>query len=636
MIPIFKNLEEALNSKEFTNLYNNVSWNNLMLHEIPEAERKLAYYLFLQGKDDSVKGLEYVLYKKKIPTIQDYLDNHLGALGPRIFPQWRKDLLEIFDDQSLVWEVIFSGSIGSGKTSIATIAQMYNLIRVSCLRNPQEVLGVMSNTLLFIMLISITLEKAGMALMNHFIDDLTFCDYFERVKQEEHFQDFKDTDKIPYLYTKGSNEILFPSRIRIIFGSRVAHTLSYALIGAVLDEAEYRISGLSDAVEIYANLKERVRSRFLDKKKLILLTLISSARYEKGIIADMLKSIQKDKSSKDYVRYLAYPIWEVRQFNSYDRGHFYVMRGTKTYPSKILTETEQVSYETGTYSTPVNCKVIKVPEEYRRDFLSNIDLHLRNLAGEQTFGSEFLFDDLTKIEYNDLMPEITVELNLGTGKTILEQLPKSFLTNYNGTLRLSRYPNAPRYVHLDLAETAEAGVGICHKELKDGQYIIVVDLACRVVTRSRIDLEEILVFIRYLKEIAEVKFNAATADRFQSAYILQRFKAEQIADEKDVKILSMDKETAPYRQFSDVVGANLFHIGKCPILKHQMEGVMEEVNENGKPHIIAVDKKDLSDAVGGSVVNALMCTRDVPIYSRDRVAAANIDKLIDPKRIMEL
>jgi intein/homing endonuclease len=504
--------------------------------------------------------------------------------------------------------IFIHNSIGAGKSAIGLTAQIYNLIRVLYLRNPQQTLGVPSITLLYLMMISITLDKGKFALMGQLVSLIEGCDLFVSVDDDSEFEDVMTIGKIPY-WNQGS-ALLFPHKLRVIYGSNTRHALSYALVGALLDEAEFRIGGTAEAIEVYTNLKERVRSRFLDSYKYVLLTLISSAKYTTGVIADTVKNLKKDDP---HTRYFAFPIWEIKSFNSYKAGYFYVIRGTRSNPSKILNDVERDAYEKGVFECPPNCEVIKVPQVYYNDFNRRLEEALQNLAGLQTFGVEFLFDDLRKIEHDDLLGEITLSLRLGEKQDVISMLPSSIFIKIGNNIRLARYPQAIRYLHLDLAETSEAGIAMLHKELGDnGETIYVTDFVLRIITSTRIDLDAILNFIINLREKVEVHFGKVSADQFQSAYILQMLKTAKVtADPDDIKLVSVDRTIDPYRQFSNAVYYNVFHTGKCPLLRQQMSRVVED---EGKP--TSDDRKDISDSTCGAIHNAIMNTKDVPIYPR--------------------
>lgn len=600
------NLERILNSREFRDLYKNISENNSPLSDLPEVQRKLAVYLWSIGKDNIINELQELLYSRKVPTIEEFLTyEYLGLLNNFLFPKWRNCLKEIFAPESMVWEVVLGGAIGVGKTTFAGISQTYNLIRVLSLRNPQMTLGIPPTSLLFVQLITVNLLKAELALLRPYLEIIRSCSLFEEVKKESDFNDFKNGDKIPFI--DQNDKASFPHNTMILTGSKITHTLGNALIGAVLDEAEFRTGGSIEGIEVYTNLKERSRSRFADSYKFLMLNLISSARYTTGVIAEYVKKLPKNSV---HTKYYAYPIWEVKEFDSYEKGSFYAMRGTRTHPSFILNDSEARMYEEGKFIIPPNCEVLKIPLTYKEEFVARPDNAFRNLAGIQTFGYETLFDDLNHIEFRDLVPEVTVELRLGERQRLSDQLPKNAFLFSSGKIRLSRYPNTLRFCHLDLAETSEGGLTILHKELGDeGQIIYVTDFVIKIVTTTRIDLDAIYNFLLWLHNDVGVSFYSITADQYQSAHLLQKCITDKLATE--VKVVSLERTPEPYRQLSDIIYHKQFHCGISPTLKTQLQAIVED---EGK--IISTIRKDVADSVAGAAHNAIMNTRDQPTNPR--------------------
>ena len=87
-------------------------------------------------------------YVETPPTIHEFLynDDWLGSvLGDNVYYPWRLALNEIFPNPfiSPFSEILFSGSIGTGKSTVSTIGGLYDLIRLVLLKNPQESYGLL-------------------------------------------------------------------------------------------------------------------------------------------------------------------------------------------------------------------------------------------------------------------------------------------------------------------------------------------------------------------------------------------------------------------------------------------------------------------------------------------------------------
>ena len=456
-------------------------------------------------------------------------------------------------------------------------------------------------------LFSLTLEKVEMASMGPFMSQLEICPVFEKVKGPEQFPEVERTGKIPYYYVPNQSNryVRFPNRVTVFSGSTITHVLSNNIVGAVLDESEFRIRGVEEALDVYTNLKERIRSRFLGSR-FIHLNLVSSARHTTGVIAQYTKGIPKDDP---HTKIYAFPIWEVKYFNAYNQGHFYVLRGTKMSPSRVLDEIDCQMYEAGTFNIPQNCEIIKVPETYRRDFTNRTEEALRNLAGVQTLEGVLLFEDTTRIEQKFLLPEFNVSAKMGSSASLLDQFPKDLFAGEGPDLRFARYPAASRYIHADLAEVSEAGLACVHKELsKSGKIIFVCDFVCWITSPDRIYLDAIANLIIDLAEKAKVGIHTFSTDQYQSSHTRQVVETARVA--RNVEHISTVKTNVPYQMLSEVVDDNSFVCGYAPKLMGQLEGV--QLDEEDKPY--SLNRTDMSDGICGAVYTARMNTKDVPGY----------------------
>lgn len=105
-----------------------------------------------------------------------YLGNALYDQEGRftVFPYWEEKLKEIFpDNYSVAYNtLVFTGSIGIGKSTIAVICLLYLLHRLLCLKDPYLYYGLQPIDKISISLMNITLDNAkGVALdkMNQMI-----------------------------------------------------------------------------------------------------------------------------------------------------------------------------------------------------------------------------------------------------------------------------------------------------------------------------------------------------------------------------------------------------------------------------------------------------------------------------------
>lgn len=597
-------MDKLFNSIEYNTLIRQISVNNAKFQELPDSLKLVSIYMNRKGLDLYLKDTWTLLFNRKPPTIEEYLDPKVsGPFVEKMYDGWKNVILRDFGNvftRQTPLELVFSGSIGIGKTSIARWLLVWVLLRICLMKNPQAVLNVTQETLLCLALFTITLDKAALALIKPFIALLEQSPFFQVVDKQTEFRDFDiSTGMIPYVVRQKYVE--FPNNVIINLGSSVAHALSYSVFAGLLDEAEWGSNSPEDAFALYTNLRERIRSRFLGSNY-TLMCLVSSARYSQGIIADYVNNTAADDPN---TKIYSFAIWDIKHFNSYkDKGHFYVLVGNKTNPHRILDAEEQISYESNQFVIPARCQVIKVPEVYRKDFQSRIEEALNNLAGiAVTSDSSYIFT-ADPMECKELSGEISIESNLGDGVNLFDLIPDTIVETVLGNTRFKINSFAPRYAHLDLAETGKAGITVVHPELNSaGLTVYVVDLLIEIYTNTKIDITAVKQLISSISGICNLR--KFTSDQYQSTQLRQQLEIEDSIE--DVALLSVVKTIEPYETLATLIQGGRIYTGFCPKLKKQLRGI--QITNDGKvKQATYVDGShgDLADSTTGAIWNAVM------------------------------
>lgn len=616
-------LERFLNSRLAVDMERNLSRNNPAFADLDSKQKAAALYLIHLGREDLIEDLWRLLYWRKPLRIEEFLTaGVIGYGATTMFPKWQEELLDAFKSGSRVMEMIFGGGIGSGKTTIAQYAHLYNLSRLTCLRDPQLAMGSNPDKPMQLSLFSVTLNKAAEVTMDPFVSMMKSCTLFEECGDEAEFRAYnrEATGKVPFWYRRSKEEIFLPKNVFIRSGSQTIHALGTDLFGALLDEAEFRIGGIDQAFEVYANLKHRVSNRF-GGQRFTLLTLVSSAREEEGVIPQYTASIKPgDPMSRVY----SYAIWDIRRleaFRNFPRSdYFWVMQGTTVHPHRILSERDAELHERGLFRVPPGCSVIKVPTFYRKDFELNIVKGLQDLAGLRVVGGEKPFDDLSRTETDWLIPEFEIPCSISDPTPLFQKLPKTLFQNTPTGLRLVRYPLARRYIHVDLAEdpSSEAGITMLHKELGPGKTVhFVVDFHAYITAPDRIHIDKIRDLPVDLRSKAGVLFGVLSSDQYQSSSMRQHWEQKKTAPK--IELISVDTKAENYRQFSDIVTTGRFHCGRAPKLLAQLRnlriGLISGRGKEPKPYAKNKNvRKDLADSACGAVTGALYEIADVPTY----------------------
>ena len=99
------------------------------------------------GTSSTVSEILSEDYEEFPVDIDTFLDDPQYIGGQLdIYPFWRDKLREIFSKGDDLQEIILTGAIGVGKTTIAVVGMSYILYRLMCLKNPAKYYGIGSNS----------------------------------------------------------------------------------------------------------------------------------------------------------------------------------------------------------------------------------------------------------------------------------------------------------------------------------------------------------------------------------------------------------------------------------------------------------------------------------------------------------
>lgn len=149
-IPVYsvedqENIINLIHSKEFNDIYSFYSEQiprGSRLEQLPDFEKRMGFYLYYTGQEQFLNQLDVLLYKKHMPTIQEFLkdDAYMGNSYAIIYPYWRQILAKIFDPSNQYFECVFRGSIGclSGDTKILSDNKLVSIENLASLGEDNE------------------------------------------------------------------------------------------------------------------------------------------------------------------------------------------------------------------------------------------------------------------------------------------------------------------------------------------------------------------------------------------------------------------------------------------------------------------------------------------------------------------
>lgn len=626
----FDNTEQLYNiiwSQEFTDIFTFYKQNYLpdLLRSKPELYQRISLYLTLTNQNNSfVEQTNQVLYKRICPTIEEFLTNkfYMGYANATLYPYWKEKLSEIFKSGSPIRKIIFSGCIGSGKSTVARKAFIYVLYRILCLRYPRAVFNIDNDATIANFVIATTLKQVYEVNMLPFVKLMETMPCFQRVMSQRSFENFNlEDDKcpIPFTLEKSTGTVYFPDNIILTSGSNAQHFTGMNVVNSFADEVN-DYGSIENTIALLNTLDNRFSSRF-SGSDFVMQSVVSSARTTNSALGEYIRHLPKNDPS---ILKLSPKLYEVKPDPEFkgDGTTFTVMVGNGSIPSKIITDPGELkAIEENTYLIPNGCEIIHVPTVYKSKFELQLDQSIQDIAGMTTSDSNLVFRDTSLLEDLELTPEMYLEINLLDNINILEQLQpyNLFEKTISGQWQFKRAPKAERFIHLDLATGGEnhcdAGLCMLHKESQVDENtgitntIYVVDLLLAINAKTKIDLTSIQKFILDLVTIKQIPIHTVTADQYQSEILLQQLTLSGYFTK--VNKLSVDIKLEPYMNLASLIEKGQIKIGKCPKLKKELEALVIEKNKVTR----TTELKDLADALTGAVWNAQVAYDILPVYN---------------------
>ena len=474
-------------------------------------------------------------YEEEPASIRRFIEapEYLG-LADEVYPAIVDTLEEIFEggyqEAALCW------GIGAGKSYAASLAVSYMLHRTLCLREPQRFYGLGTGSTICFMNMSTNGEQARR---------VVFGEVLSRIERSPWFKGHEA--KVM------SRELRFPKDVVMLSGnSAETYPLGYNVLGGVIDEASWLLEsdgGRVDAAEeIYNALQRRIRSRFLDKGLLI---MISSPRHR----GDFLERKVEEATRVASVYASRRATWEIKP------------------PGVFCGETFE-------------CDGMAIPVEFKPEFDRNVMRAMRDLGARP---AEAFEPFISNAEVLDRAIDTSIEQP----------------TDERGKLRSDWRPEGPwpRFVHVDLALRKDAcGVAMAHLEKTpgDGGPTAVVDLMLQIVPPQdgEIEIAAVRKLIGELRDwgcwIAQVSF-----DGYQSADSLQILRAEGFT----AKTVSVDRDMEAYETLKEMLAEGRLRWYRYEPVLQECKGL--ELIDGRKVDHRKGGSKDVADAVAGAVSEAV-------------------------------
>lgn len=476
---------------------------------------------------------------------------------------------------------MFTGAIGVGKTTVASIVLPYLTHWVLCLQDPQGYFNLLPGSRIAFMQMSTSGSQAK---------EVVFGDIKARIQYSPWFK--------KYPYDKGfKNQLRFPKEIWILPGDSAETTFEgYNILGGILDEADsHKVTDKKNYAEQgYDTIHARIASRFQERGFLLVVGQMKKAN---GFAAKKYKEITKDPEAYG----VRMTIWESLGWDRFldangDRDSFWFDKER----SEII--------PSGIASVLNSDKLIEIPNVYRTDFINNPQKALRDLAGiPPATGSPFI----------PLTYKITAARDRFLEHHQGFEVPVDPKSNMFAPW-LFAHDSVKRVLHIDIGYSPDGdalGLAMGHVNEMVEVYgelkpYIVFDFIMRITAPAgrEIFLGDVRKLIYQLKDERKFKIVKVTTDGFESTDTRQQLERRRIATD----IVSVDRKTAPYEDLREALYDNRiefpqymvnYKIGDVSETEIAYKELSELVDNGNKIDHPEDGSKDVADAMAGVVFN---------------------------------
>jgi hypothetical protein len=541
---------------------------------------------------------EHPEFEEMPASILEFMGNDYLNIEKGIRPGVKAELIELFGDEVNPYRIakvrwaMFTGAIGIGKTTMASIVIPYMCHWILCLKDPQGFYDLLPGSRIAFMQMSTSDDQAK---------ETVFGDIKARIEYSPWFQRNYPIDP------KFTTQIRFSKDIWVLPGNSAETTFEgYNILGGILDEADsHKKTKDKDYAEVgWDTINSRIDSRYQDRGFLL---TIGQMKSSSGFAAKKYNELLADKENAHTVRMT---IWESRGWDKYlnadgERDSFW-------YDTK---RKEIIPSGAATILSGESKSLMEIPNVYRRNFENNPEKALRDLAGiPPAAGDPFISLSYKIEEAVDRWQERYDNL----GSPVSDDPVRPQFADWFKCKTPLR-----RAVHVDIAYSPDgdaAGIAMGHvAEVVDidgeKKPYIVFDMLYRVhaAPGTEIMLSDLRHIIYDLRDEYGFRIGLVSMDGFQSTEMKQQLRKRKFPTE----YVSVDRSKLPYEDLRDALYEN--RVEFPPYMTYIKKGSTERVDIAVKELLELEDQekkvdhpesgsKDVADCMA-AVVNRLMGDR---------------------------
>lgn len=502
-------------------------------------------------------------FEERPATIAEFVGPDYLNFASRVRPRIMQELVAIIGDKVHPTRItkyplsLVTGSIGLGKTTIASIVLSYAAHWVLCLKDPQEFFDLLPGSRIAFMQMSTSEKQAKEVLFADIKARIDYGPWFKKYRYDPNFK----------------VQLRFPKEVWIIPGDSAETTFEgYNILGGILDEADSHLqTPKQDYAEVgYTTISSRIESRFGTARARGFLMVIGQRKSLSGFAERKYQEFTRRPDA--YA--VSLTIWESFGWERYlnpdgTRDSFwYDILRKRIVPTAIVSVLD-------------NENLIEIPNKYKREFENDPVKALRDLAGmPPSVGDPFIALQHKITDARDRW----LEHHPGFTSPVT---PEGMLEDW-----FYAQDSLPRVGHLDLAYAEDGdGLGFAMGHVSevvdiDGEKkpYIVIDLMMRITAPAggEIMLADARHFIYDLRDERKFRIKKVTMDGFESTDTRQQLARRRIEAEE----VSVDKKVLPYYDLREALYENRIEFPQYMVYLRR-----------GRTELVEIAVKELSELV---------------------------------------
>lgn len=556
---------------------------------IADPHKRVRFYL---EAIDVLKAHRAAMQQEKEPPVgprRFFTDPHYMGASVSLWPALFDEVCEACSGKYI--EAVWTGAIGTGKTTGALAVLAYYLYRVMNLRSPHKTFDLDPNSEIVFVMQSVTGGTAFTVDYMRFRRMLESSPWFQlnapHEKDRKATIQFHDSavfvQPLPGTETAAIGENVFGGLIDEVNHMKVVQKSAKKRDGAAYDQM----------LENYRAISRRRESRFQRVGRVPgMLCLVGSANYA-GQFTDRKKA-ERDRQLQSTGETSIYLFdkrpWEVQPEDRFSPQRFSVFLGDGSRKPRILKPGEAINPNDAPY-------VMAVPVDYRSQFESDLPGAIKDIAGMALQGfSNFIPN------YAAIKAAFGTKRNLFTPDWCDFDTQGAVIPKHSIPL-----PKEPRYVHIDLALSMD-NAAFCMGHVSGFKVVnrgggvqdvfpqITIDglLSIRPSGGSQIPIHKIKKLVFALQTLG-YKIEWVSLDGFQSADFIQTMRRSGIRS----GIVSLDRTPEPYMATKQLILDGCVHGPPSELACTELSELVW-VSKDTKVDHPPDGSKDLADTIAGT------------------------------------